>query len=39
MLELKRIRPEYRRDMRYYIAYLFIVNYITFELGKMFPSF
>jgi len=34
MLTLKRIQPEYRRDTCYYIAYLFIVNYITFELKK-----
>jgi len=34
LLTLTRIQPEYRRDMRYYIAYLFIVNYITFELKK-----
>jgi hypothetical protein len=34
MLALKRIQPEYRRDTRYYIAYLFIVNYIRFELEK-----
>ena len=34
MLTLKRIQPEFRRDTCYYIAYLFIVNYITFELKK-----
>jgi hypothetical protein len=39
MLSPKRFQPEYRRDSGYYIAYLFIVNYITFELGKMFPFF
>lgn len=34
MLAFKRIQPEYRRDTYYYIAYVFIVNYIAFELGK-----
>jgi hypothetical protein len=39
MLSPKRYKPEHRRDSGYYIAYLLIVNYITFELGKMFPFF